>query len=92
MIDAVMMRQIGDQLIEVTERHDRLSHGGDPCMKERVNAVAFLAHCVGLAAAHGRFVAERLWLYEMACPQRHDPGQACRELAAELPAPEEPGT
>jgi hypothetical protein len=39
-----------DDLIDMIRRHERQRHGGGCCLEERISAVAFIAHSLGLAA------------------------------------------
>ncbi len=42
------MAECRDLLLEVIAAHEDADHDGDMCPTERFNALAFLAHCLGL--------------------------------------------
>jgi metal-dependent hydrolase (beta-lactamase superfamily II) len=39
-----------DRILDLIFRHEHDRHGGGCCMEERIHAVAFIAHSLGLAA------------------------------------------
>jgi hypothetical protein len=39
-----------DRILDIIRDHERLRHGGGCCLEERIGAVAFIAHSLGLAA------------------------------------------
>jgi hypothetical protein len=39
-----------DRVLDIIRQHERRQHGGGCCIEERIGAVAFLAHSLGLAA------------------------------------------
>lgn len=39
-----------DSIVDTIRDHERTRHGGGCCIEERINAVAFIAHSLGLAA------------------------------------------
>lgn len=39
-----------DDIVEIIRQHEKQRHGGGCCIEERINAVAFIAHSLGLAA------------------------------------------
>lgn len=63
--DAPPMRELRDRLLKITERHEKRDHDGEPCIDFRCNAVAYLAHCVGLHQPHLPRVSELLEIYEI---------------------------
>jgi len=38
-----------DRILDIIADHERLRHGGGCCIEERIAAVAFIAHSLGLA-------------------------------------------
>jgi hypothetical protein len=47
-----------DSILAVIREHERVCHDGGYCLEESVNAVAFIAHALGLKANH-----EPTWTY-----------------------------
>jgi hypothetical protein len=39
-----------DRIVDAIKHHEQQRHGGGCCIEERINAVAFIAHSLGLAA------------------------------------------
>ena len=39
-----------DTILDLIARHERDRHGGGCCIEDRISAVAFIAHSLGLAA------------------------------------------
>jgi hypothetical protein len=65
------MEAIRNQLIAALEAHDRREHQGTPCPGSRVNAVAYLAHCVGVHSDNGDAMDnlhQLMFEYERDCP------------------------
>lgn len=59
-----------DRLINLVDEHERVDHGGQTCWRERYNAIAYLAHCIGI---HSDEIDDSLLLdhmekYEQFCP------------------------
>lgn len=44
------MRLVRDLLHRGVERHEREEHDGELCVVERINRIAFVAHCLGFTA------------------------------------------
>jgi hypothetical protein len=42
------MAEVRDRLFTILEDHEREVHGGRACMANRISAVAYLAHCLGV--------------------------------------------
>lgn len=40
-----------DSIMASVEMHEGIEHGGEPCVSIRLNAVAFMAHRLGLGSA-----------------------------------------
>jgi hypothetical protein len=58
-------RKLATDAEELLQRHEREAHDGEPCLLERVNMVAFLAHRLGVRSVQGMaMVAGRLSEYE----------------------------
>ena len=47
-----------DRLLHIIGEHEQLLHGGGCCLQERVNAIAFFAHSLGLLAR-----SDETWTY-----------------------------
>ena len=68
---AVVMRSIADQVTALVEEHERQYHEGEPCPGERLGAVAYIAHCIGIRSdSPSLFAALNHYLqaYEEVCP------------------------
>lgn len=68
---AKQMRQAADQIEAVMSAHEADKHGGATCMMNRISAVAFLGHCLGLRAddlATQMEITVQMFNYEARCP------------------------
>jgi hypothetical protein len=59
---------VRDELVAISEAHEEAHHDGQPCLANRVDLVAFLAHSLGMTLPHLELVAVNLLEYEV----RHD--------------------
>ena len=48
--DEKYMGPARDRILEFIAEHERDTHGGGCCIEERVNAIAFITHSLGLTA------------------------------------------
>lgn len=49
---------VRDEILQVISDHEERIHGGGCCLSERINAIAFFAHSLGL-----RSEADETWTY-----------------------------
>ncbi len=72
-----MMSTIRHRLITLVTGHERRSHAGNVCAQTRYDAIAFLAHCLGVAASADGMAAllRSMHEYNLTCPgcAQHDP-------------------
>ena len=67
-VDEEITTHIASQVILFSEIHEKKDHGGEPCLDERINLMAFLCHSLGIKVHHIDQLAQRLEGYET----RHD--------------------
>ncbi len=70
--DLSPMSRVRDELQAALEQHDAEHHPGDPCVLSRIDAVAYLAHSLGMSKHHTLKFVELLADYN-----RHCPGRGC---------------
>lgn len=70
---------VTDQLVAVLEAHERADHGGEICPGNRLSAVAFIAHRLGVNTFRSGWPAfvTVLKQYERDCP-------GCQKAIAEM--------
>ena len=64
-----LTRQVLSQAIK---NHEAIEHNGAACYAERENAIAFLAHCLGLEPPNLDTIKATLDEYNRDCPYRHN--------------------
>ena len=65
---------VRDQLYAVIRCHENEEHAGEMCPNERFNAVAYLAHCLGMNSSRDtvKELRRRLREYERDCQGREE--------------------
>lgn len=63
------MATVRDQFFEALRQHEAEDHGGDPCIGNRISAVAYLAHSAGLQLKHCGALILMIEEYRSTCPQ-----------------------
>jgi hypothetical protein len=48
--DQQVLNTARDDILDLISRHEKEQHGGGCCIEDRIAAVAFIAHSLGLAA------------------------------------------
>lgn len=67
--DAEAMGEAADRIYKVLRDHEMEAHGGQPCPSNRVGAVAYIAHRLGLKSKlHLSHVAAAMDDYDARCP------------------------
>lgn len=75
----LMMRGVRDALLAYTDRHEVLEHNGFACVTERLAAVAWLCHCLGIKAElAGEQLPDLIRDFDARCKERHDEKGTCR--------------
>jgi len=77
------MQKVRDHLVAVIDQHEAQAHAGEACGLERLNAVAYLSHALGIKPEHLGKIGERITEYDLLCP--------CRESRRALRWLEHPG-
>lgn len=61
------MSSVRDQILEVMDQHELLSHGGKPCVANRSSVVAYIAHCIGVNGEAWKYAEHLRQEYDRSC-------------------------
>jgi len=67
---ALAMTAVRDQFLTALEFHEREDHAGEPCAANRLSALAYLAHSLGMGEEHLCHFAKLLEKYNRDCPDQ----------------------
>ncbi len=62
------LKKVGKRLVLAMESHETFDHAGEPCLTERINAIAFLCHIIAVQPEHFDLVRQRIGYYNRVCP------------------------
>lgn len=65
------MRDIRDRLFATLEAHEQEEHAGGACWGNRISAIAYLCHSLGISEQQVSRVREVLAVYDAVCRDRH---------------------